>query len=143
MGIVFKFILKAGFISLLLSHSISTFAQADSIDSTIIEKGGRKFYTYVVESGNTVYAISKKYNLSVKDIEKHNPGVKQGLSVGDTLYILTVTKDKKAKKMKMEVDGNVIVHEVQKGQTLYAISNIYDINAGDIIKANPGFKRRS
>ncbi|HAW53171.1 MAG TPA: hypothetical protein DCX54_12730, partial [Flavobacteriales bacterium] len=116
------------------------FGQAESIDSSIVEKNGRKYYTYVVEQGNTLYSISKKYKISVKEIELHNPGVKEGLSIGDTLYILAVAKDKGVKKMKMEVNGNVIVHEVQKGQTLYAIAHIYDLTIVDLIEANPGVK---
>lgn len=140
MGIVKKYLFYF-FTCLILSCQVGMlFGQAESIDSSIVEKNGRKYYTYVVEQGNTLYSISKKYKISVKEIELHNPGVKEGLSIGDTLYILAVAKDKGVKKMKMEVNGNVIVHEVQKGQTLYAIAHIYDLTIVDLIEANPGVK---
>lgn len=115
--------------------------QAQEVDTVMIELEGRKFYQYVVEPGNTLYSISKKYGLSVQEIQEHNPKSVDGLSIGDTLLILAVEEDKQTMERRMEVDGNVLVHEVQKGQTLYAISKIYGIGTGDILTINPDIKK--
>ncbi len=110
-------------------------------DTSTVEIDGREFYKYVVEPGNTLYSISRKYNVTVYDLEKFNPKASQGLSIGDTLYILAVEKDPESIKTRMEVDGDIIVHEVQKKQTLYAISKIYGISVGDIMEVNPEIKK--
>lgn len=109
-------------------------------DTSIVEKNGRKFYIHLVVAGNTLYSISKQYNVSVQEIEEFNPKSKAGLSIGDSLYILAVGKDKQLIEKNMEVDGNYIIHEVQKKQTLYAISKIYGINISDIMVENPELK---
>lgn len=113
---------------------------AQEKDTSIYEISGRHYYRYIVKSGNTLYSISRLYEISVPEIEEHNPQAKSGLSVGDTLYIPAAEKDKITMEKKMEVDGNFIIHEVQKKQTLYAISKIYGINIADIIAANPELK---
>lgn len=109
-------------------------------DTSIFEKNGRKFYIHVVVAGNTLYSISRQYNVSIQEIEEFNPESKAGLSIGDSLYILAIGKDKQLIEKNMEVDGNYIIHEVQKRQTLYAISKIYGINISDIMVENPELK---
>ena len=126
---------------LVLLGANSVLAQEVTKDTTIYEKDGRKFYRYVVVPGNTLYSISKLYNVSVHDIEEHNPKSKSGLSIGDTLFIIAAEKDKGIIQKKMEVDGDIIVHEVQKKQTLYAISKIYGISIADILAINPEIKK--
>lgn len=121
--------------------SILSAQEKPAFDTTTVEINGKHFYRHLIVPGNTLYSISRQYGLPVQTIEEYNPASKKGLSVGDTLYILAAEKDKDFIEQKMEVDGNIIVHEVQKKQTLYAISKIYGISVGDIMAENPELKK--
>ena len=47
----------------------TSFAQKIVQDTTLFERDGRMFYKYVVEPGNTLYYISKQYDISIKEIQ--------------------------------------------------------------------------
>ena len=42
---------------------------------------------HTVEAGETLYSISKLYQVPVKELEQHNPNASTGLSIGDILVI--------------------------------------------------------
>ncbi len=49
--------------------------------------GGKTYYMHHVKQGQTLYSISKAYNVTVEEIEKLNPEVKNGLKAGLVLGI--------------------------------------------------------
>lgn len=49
--------------------------------------GGKEYYMHHVKQGQTLYSLSKVYNVSVEEIERLNPEVKNGLKVGLVLGI--------------------------------------------------------
>src|SRR5690606_16187492 len=51
---------------------------------------GRKYYLHSVEKGQTLYAISKVYSVSVNDIVIENPEAIDGISQGQLLRIPVV-----------------------------------------------------
>ena len=72
-------------IILLFSIQANIFAQID--DGIIIEKDGLKYYEHKVEKGQTAFAISKIYKISLNELYNNNPSAEQGLSKGQILYI--------------------------------------------------------
>lgn len=71
---------------MLLSSQL--YAQVDSERSKEITKIGHKeYYMHHVKQGQTVYSLSKLYNVSVEEIELLNPEVKKGLKPGHVLGI--------------------------------------------------------
>ena len=48
--------------------------------------------THEVKKGETMFGISKKYNVPVADLEKMNPFLKDGLKIGQTIIIAQNTK---------------------------------------------------
>ncbi len=48
---------------------------------------GEIFYVHTVLKGQTLYSISKAYNVSTDDLNKCNPALKDGLKSGSLLYI--------------------------------------------------------
>lgn len=71
---------------MLLSSQL--YAQADSERSKEITKIGHKeYYMHHVKQGQTIYSLSKLYNVSVEEIELLNPEVKKGLKPGHVLGI--------------------------------------------------------
>jgi LysM repeat protein len=101
---------------------------------------GKVYYIHVVKPGETLYAISKAYNVSQKQIAVENPGVISGLQIAQSLKIPVDGK------MQDEVDTSDMpepvesgkFHTVQRGETLYGISRIYELKEEDVENANPG-----
>ena len=76
---------------------------------------------YIVKKGDTLYSISKKYNLPVENIKLFNNLKSDILIPGQTLYLQDNEKTN---------DENI--HLVQKGDTLYSISQLYNISIDKI-----------
>ena len=49
--------------------------------------GGKEYYLHPVKQGQTLWAISQVYNVSIEEIENLNPEVKDGLKTGHVLGI--------------------------------------------------------
>lgn len=79
---------------------------------------------HLVERGEGVYSIARKYNISPKDLMKWNGlNNKSLLDVGDQLYL--------APGMAPPAQ-----HVVKKGETLYRISKEYDTDVSDLMSWN-------
>lgn len=86
------------------------------------------FFTHTVEAGETVYSISKIYQVTTEDIYKLNPEVRNGLRSGSTLKIPQNKGDQKFSRF----------HTIAKGETLYQLTQLYQVSAEEICLANPG-----
>ena len=53
----------------------------------ITKIGGKQYYLHYVKSGQTLYAISKAHQVTIEEIERLNPEVKDGLKVGFVIGI--------------------------------------------------------
>lgn len=113
--------------------AISSYAQTDSLEVHSIK--GKDYYIHIVEKGESLYAIHKKYNVPQDVLKKENPSVLDGLSIGEKIFV-PVKKD----TTPISVDGNFITHTVQKKQTLYSIARIYKVKQKAIIAVNPEVK---
>ncbi|MDQ3192096.1 MAG: LysM peptidoglycan-binding domain-containing protein [Bacteroidota bacterium] len=112
------------------------FSQDDIKTETI---GGKKYYIHKVEQGHTLYAISKKYLVEINDILEENPELNEGLKIDQIIKIPVSRENKKLHKINNpEMEGNFILHKIEKGQTLYSLSKTYNIPLEDIVKENPG-----
>ena len=112
------------------------FAQTDSLQTDSLEIhsiNGKDYYIHIVEQGESLYAIHKKYNVPVEIIKKENPSVLDGLSIGEKVFIPV----KKSIEYEVKTDGNFINHITKKKQTLYAIAKLYDVDQKAIIAVNP------
>ncbi len=118
-------------------------------ESTLVERSNNKvvlegtvYYIHVVKQGQTLYAISKAYNISQKEIAVENPGVVSGLQVGQALKIPVVPV------MDEQIDTSQLpdkeekgkVHIVKRGETLYGIARTNDLKEEDLYDANPGLQ---
>lgn len=59
-----------------------------------------KYLTHKILKGETVYSISKKYNLNEKQLNTYNPALVQGLKEGQLLIVGEKQKKKPAKDLK-------------------------------------------
>lgn len=104
-----------------------------------VSVNGQDFIIHYVEAGQTLYAISKIYSISVEDIQQANPEIENfGIRIGQTLRIPKKKIDKKeAKKSEIVISGDTIYHEVVKKETLYALSKKYDLSIEELDSFNP------
>lgn len=117
---------------IILTFCIESFAQTESLE--VHQINGKNYYIHVVESGNTLYSIYKKYNVPIDVIEKENPSVADGLSLGEKIFI-PVKKD--TDQEFQSIDGNYFLHKVEKGRTLYSLAKEFNLQQKDIITLNP------
>lgn len=87
------------------------------------------YVSHTVAKGETLYSISKRYNTTVEEVIKFNPGSSEKLSIGQKLIIPrnTVAKEKSGK-----------THTIKPGETLYRLSKMYNVTTEEICAANPG-----
>ncbi len=92
-----------------------------------------EYIQHEVAAGETVYSISKKYNISKVELEKYNPDIKSGLREKMMLLIPKTPASKSSEK-------KFTSHKVEQGQTLYSIAQKYEVPVEDIKKVNPELK---
>jgi LysM repeat protein len=68
------------------STTATTAKPTTTTAATTIAPVSKETIEHTVASGETLYSIAKKYNVSVEDIKKTNPGI-AGLKVGQTLKV--------------------------------------------------------
>ena len=100
---------------------------------------GKRYLIHVVEKGNTMYSISRKYDVDVKSILDANPYAKEGIKFGQELRIPLFKANSKA-VADTEVDG-FIMHTVRRKETLFSLSQAYNVPISDIERFNPEIKK--
>ncbi|KAF2515140.1 C40 family peptidase [Flavobacterium foetidum] len=107
--------------------------------------------SHEVAAKETLWGISKKYNISVDDLKKANPILEtEGLKIDQSLAIPsnnemqlvdsskdTTEKDKNAIANEVEVDV-----QVQPKETKYAIAKRYGITVAELERQNPSAKAK-
>jgi LysM repeat protein len=98
---------------------------------------GKVYYVHVVKPGQTLYSIARAYNVSEKEVLIENPGASSDLLIGQVLKIpsdpasafdVDTAKPKEDQR----------IHVLQAGETIYAISRMYETSVEEIIQMNPG-----
>ena len=102
--------------------------------NTISENTDTTQHTHTVQPKETLYSISKKYNIHIDTLIAHNPQLKNGLKAGTTININTPTNNN------AKTTQHTITHTVQPKETLYSISKKYNIAIHDLINQNPQIK---
>ena len=80
---------------------------------------------YIVKKGDTLYSISKKFNISIDNLKQINNIVGNNISEGQKLYLTNIEQNN---------DNNTYI--VKKGDTLYSIAKQFNLKIEDIIKEN-------
>jgi LysM repeat protein len=96
------------------------------------KKPKTKVKIHVVEKGNTIFSIAKKYNVTVHSLIEANPYAKKGIKPGQKLRIPSVNEFTLQPK-----NTKVVFYKVQKGDTKWRIATIYQISVKELDKLNP------
>lgn len=127
-------------IGMLMMIGAATFAQEPvkitrSDNKVVLE--GKVYYVHVVKPGHTLYSIARAYNVSEKEILIENPGASSDLLIGQVLKI----PSDPASAFSVDTGktrGDQRIHVLKEGETIYAISRMYETSVEDIIQMNPG-----
>ena len=79
---------------------------------------------YIVEKGDTLYSLSKRFNISIEELKRINNLNNDVLSIGQVL------------KLSNTDDNEYDTYIVKKGDSLWAISKEYNIPLNELIKIN-------
>lgn len=98
-----------------------------------------KYVYHKVLKGETIYAITKKYNTDEKKLQALNPTLVNGLKEGEFIAVGEKKSIKAISTVTATTIGNsndVMLYTVQQGETLYGLSKKFNVTTDDIIKWN-------
>lgn len=112
-------------------------AQVKSTDIQTID--GSKFYIHKVEKSQSLYSISKLYNVSLDEIYLHNPEADKGIKAGQEIRIPVQPAVSATPSVTTPVidTSKYLTHKTVKGETLYSIGKKYNLNASQLLSYNP------
>ena len=103
-----------------LSSNILSIGQTLKVPTNVIVDTNNN--VYVVKSGDNLYSIALRYDVSVDELKELNNLTSNILSIGQILKIPT------------ELDENIYI--VKKGDNLYSIANRYNTTVDEIKRKN-------
>lgn len=117
-------------IKFLVLSGLSFFSPEIKHDSIGMETiNGKIFIVHKVDAGETLYAISKRYGVTIEQIVAQNPAADAGLEIEQILKVPYIPRTSKP-----VVQGKK--HIVTEKETLYSISKLYDITVDELKKWN-------
>lgn len=112
---------------------ILSFATLVSQNTEIID--GVEYLTHKVKKKETLYGISKEYNVTIEEIKIANNGLSEGLKKGSFIKVPT---GKKIETNTSLIAEDQYMHIVKQGEGAYGIARQYGVSVEDLVKANPG-----
>ncbi|MBA4321876.1 MAG: hypothetical protein C0408_03565, partial [Odoribacter sp.] len=106
---------------------------------------GKPYYIHIVKKGETVYSISKAYEITTQDLTKENPLAEKGVRAGQSLRIPVVAPIQKPKAREQvpriaRDELKFIYHKLIPGETIFALAKKYGVSEEEIVQSNPGIE---
>ncbi len=95
--------------------------------------------SHVVKTQETKFGISKKYNITIEELERLNPQIVEGLEIGQ---ILKIKENSVEETIEIKEAKSTEFYAVQPDETLYSLSKKLNISQDELIKLNPEIKLR-
>ncbi|MBP3426521.1 MAG: LysM peptidoglycan-binding domain-containing protein [Rikenellaceae bacterium] len=125
----------------LSGFGVSASAQSQTVRSDAkVRIAGEDFWVHAVAKGDTFYSLGKVYGVADSTIVRYNPLTRDGLKVGQMIKIPVVSNKPAASvaERPVMVRKGFRQHVVQKGETAYSISKLYEIPLSTLIDDNKG-----
>ena len=87
---------------------------------------------YEVQPKETIYGISKKFDVSINDLIQANPALENGLKIGMKLHIPKFNQASEKNE-----DESFVFHTVVKDNTIYNLTKKYQVTEAELLKLNP------
>ncbi len=95
-----------------------------------------RFIYHKLSQGETIYSLSKKYNVSEQEILDSNPGIDiTKLPLGSEIAVPR-KNDKQMQPQNVKVSPKEYYHKVESGETLSSIARQYGISIRELKRAN-------
>lgn len=94
----------------------------------VFAQENQSYFLHTIEKGQSLYSIASMYGVSQSDIIKLNPGSDEKIYIGRTLRIPRVNNNVQKETF----------HTIAAGETLYRLTQKYNVTAKAICEANPG-----
>lgn len=108
------------------SASATELSRRDSIG--VERVGDKTFIIHQVDQSETLFGISRRYQVAVNDILQNNEDLKGGLQLGQRIRVPYITKD--------ALPQGAALHKVEPGETLFSISKKYNTTVSELMAAN-------
>ncbi|WP_320813999.1 LysM peptidoglycan-binding domain-containing protein [Flavobacterium sp.] len=124
-----------------IGQEIIVFVKYAPVNSGYVEvkeiKTTSTVFSHVVKMQETKFGISKKYNISIEELERFNPQIVEGLEVGQVLKI----KENDVKEtIEVKEIKTTDFYVVKPEETLYSLSKKLNVSEEQLIKLNPEIK---
>lgn len=103
-------------------------------DLPITEVDGKRYHYYEVQPRETIYGLSNKLGMSREEMLRYNPSLVDGLKAGQKL-LFPVKDNVKAPSVVTDTPGRT--HKVERGETIYGLSNHYGLTVDEFLELNP------
>ena len=114
---------------------MSAQAQTQERSASIVTIDGAQYYVHTVASGETLYGLSRLYDVGENEILSANPHIGGGLQGGQVIKI-PVSREGEPELNRRQQRRTFDTHTVARGETLYAISQRYGISVATLLEDN-------
>lgn len=118
-------ILYAAILLLFFSCSAQAEVRIDSVGLVNIK--GNIYILHKVDKGQGLYAVSRRYGVSLVDLKSANGDSLSSLKLGQVIFV---------PYQKVVKEERITKHKVNKGETLYKISKQYNVSINNLIEWN-------
>jgi membrane-bound lytic murein transglycosylase D len=106
-------------------------ADKNAVETAVaVNESGNPSDFYVVERGDNLFSIAKKFNVSLEDLKKWNN--LEDLNVDQGVKLTLASNEEPAKETANKAELKVTEHIVEKGENLGSIAKKYDVAVSDI-----------
>ena len=116
-------------------------APTDSIGQEM--RGGQRFVKHRVGAGETLTALTRRYGVTLAQLNAANPQIKNGLGIGQIVYVPRPAAGKAVAAAPAKTTAASAApgpvparYTVRKGETLFGIANRYQLSPEELIKLN-------
>lgn len=132
------------FVLLLMLSFVACQVHAQVKSGNIQTIEGKKYYIHRIEKGQSLYAISKLYSVSVDELYRINPALKSGAKAGQEIKVphgdspAPPTATVAATGSVTPIDTNkYVTYKTQKSETIYSLSKKFKLTEAQLLKYNP------
>ncbi|MBH8557930.1 DPBB and LysM peptidoglycan-binding domain-containing protein [Hymenobacter negativus] len=113
-------------------------APADSIGQEM--RGGQRFVKHRVAAGETLTALTRRYHVTLAELNAANPQIKNGLGVGQIVYVPRPAAGKATAAAAPDKAAAPVTvparYTVAKGETLFGIARKFQLTPDELIRLN-------
>ncbi len=107
-------------------------------------KSTKETFTYIVRPNDTLFQISKRFNIKMSTIKRLNPNLKRILRIGTPLTLLgnNPYEDKEKEREIKIIKNRTFLYQLEENLTLYEISIKFNNKISTLKELNPNIPDR-